>query len=266
MIEWRDEGAVLAVRPHGENAAIVEVFTAAHGRHAGVVRGGTGRRMAPVLQPGTQVEVVWRARLADHLGAFTVEPLRSRAALVMSDRLALAGLNAVAALLAQVLPEREAHPGLYAQTVQVLDLLGQEEVWPLAYLRWEMALLEEMGFGLDLSVCAATGGAGGPGLCLAPDRAGGEPGCGGRLGGPAVATAAGDDRRGRGDRGGDRRRAGGDGAFHRSAALCLAGRAACARGAGAAGGRDRAGRVGPNRRTPATSEACAVRARRERPS
>jgi DNA repair protein RecO (recombination protein O) len=157
MIEWRDEGAVLAVRPHGENAAIVEVFTAAHGRHAGVVRGGTGRRMAPVLQPGTQVEVVWRARLADHLGAFTVEPLRSRAALVMSDRLALAGLNAVAALLAQVLPEREAHPGLYAQTVQVLDLLGQEEVWPLAYLRWEMALLEEMGFGLDLSVCAATG-------------------------------------------------------------------------------------------------------------
>jgi DNA repair protein RecO (recombination protein O) len=158
MIEWRDEGAVLGVRPHGENAAIVEVFTAAHGRHAGVVRGGTGRRMAPVLQPGTQVEVVWRARLADHLGAFTVEPLRSRAALVMSDRLALAGLNAVAALLAQVLPEREAHPGLYAQTVQVLDLLGQEEVWPLAYLRWEMALLEEMGFGLDLSVCAATGG------------------------------------------------------------------------------------------------------------
>lgn len=157
MIEWRDEGAVLAVRPHGENAAIVEVFTAAHGRHAGVVRGGTGRRMAPVLQPGAQVEVVWKARLADHLGAFTVEPLRSRAALVMGDRLALAGLNAVAAILAQVLPEREAHPALYARTVQVLDLLGQGEVWPLAYLRWEMALLEEMGFGLDLSACGATG-------------------------------------------------------------------------------------------------------------
>ena len=79
MIEWRDEGAVLTVRPHGESAAIVEVFPAGHGRHAGVVRGGAGRRMAPLLQPGTQVEVVWRARLPDHLGAFAVEPLRSRA-------------------------------------------------------------------------------------------------------------------------------------------------------------------------------------------
>jgi DNA repair protein RecO (recombination protein O) len=157
MIAWRDEGAVLAVRPHAENAAIVEVFTAGHGRHAGVVRGGTGRRLAPVLQPGTQVEVTWQARLADHLGAFTVEPLRSRAALVMDDRLALAGLNAVAALLVQVLPERQAQPALYERTVQVLDLLGQGEVWPLAYLRWEMALLDEMGFGLDLSACGATG-------------------------------------------------------------------------------------------------------------
>jgi DNA repair protein RecO (recombination protein O) len=160
MIEWRDEGAVLTVRPHGESAAIVEVFTAGHGRHAGVVRGGAGRRMAPLLQPGAQVEVVWRARLPDHLGAFAVEPLRSRAAQVMGDRLALAGLNAVTALLARVLPEREAHGALYARTVQLLDLLGQGEVWPLAYLRWEMALLEEMGFGLDLSVCAVTGQSG----------------------------------------------------------------------------------------------------------
>jgi DNA repair protein RecO (recombination protein O) len=160
MIEWRDEGAVLTMRPHGESAAIVEVFTAGHGRHAGVVRGGAGRRMAPVLQPGAQVEVVWRARLPDHLGAFAVEPLRSRAAQAMGDRLALAGLNAVTALLARVLPEREAHGALYARTVQLLDLLGQGEVWPLAYLRWEMALLEEMGFGLDLSVCAVTGQSG----------------------------------------------------------------------------------------------------------
>ena len=157
MIEWRDEGAVLTMRPHGESAAIVEVFTAGHGRHAGVVRGGAGRRMAPLLQPGAQVEVVWRARLPDHLGAFAVEPMRSRAAQAMGDRLALAGLNAVTALLARVLPEREAHGALYARTVQLLDLLGQGEVWPLAYLRWEMALLEEMGFGLDLTVCAVTG-------------------------------------------------------------------------------------------------------------
>lgn len=157
MIEWRDEGAVLAVRPHGETSVIAEVFTAAHGRHAGVVRGGVSRRLAPVLQPGAQVELVWKARLDAHIGAFTVEPLRSRAAQVMQDRLALAGLNAVTALLGAVLPEREAHPPLYARTVALLDLLGQDAIWPLAYLRWEQALLEEMGFGLDLGRCAVTG-------------------------------------------------------------------------------------------------------------
>jgi DNA repair protein RecO (recombination protein O) len=157
MIDWRDEGAILSVRPHGENAAIVEVFTASHGRHAGVVRGGTGRRLSPVLQPGSQVEVVWRARLSDHLGAFTVEPVRSRAAQVMTDRLALAGLNAVTALLSQVLPERQAHAALYARSIALLDLLGQSDLWPLAYLHWEIALLEETGFALDLATCALTG-------------------------------------------------------------------------------------------------------------
>lgn len=157
MIDWRDEGAILTIRPHGESAAIVEVFTATHGRHAGVVRGGAGRRLAPVLQPGGQVEVTWKARLPDHLGAFTVEPLRSRAPQVLGDRLALAGLNAVAAVLSQVLPERESHPALYARTVTLLDLLGQSGLWPLAYLHWEIALLEEMGFALDLATCAVTG-------------------------------------------------------------------------------------------------------------
>jgi DNA repair protein RecO (recombination protein O) len=157
MIEWRDEGAVLAVRPHGETSVIAEVFTAAHGRHAGVVRGGVGRRLSPVLQPGGQIELVWKARLEDHLGAFTVEAVRSRAAVVLSDRLALAGLNAVVSLLSLVLPEREAHPPLYARTIALLDLLGEGDVWPLAYLHWELALLEELGFALDLSVCAVTG-------------------------------------------------------------------------------------------------------------
>ena len=157
MISWQDEGAVLRVRPHGETSAIVEVFTIEHGRHVGVVRGGISRKIAPSLQPGAQIAVTWKARLDDHLGSFTVEPLRSRAVNAMSDRLALAGLNAVCGLLAVVLPEREAHGALYAQTVQLLDLLGQTEVWPLAYLRWEQALLEDLGFGMDLSACAVRG-------------------------------------------------------------------------------------------------------------
>ena len=157
MIEWQDEALVLATRPHGETAVIVEVFTPTRGRHAGVVRGGISRKMSPHLQPGGQISVTWKARLEDHLGAFTVEPLRSRAALVMNDRVALAGLNAVCSLLAMILPEREAHTALYDQSVTLLDLLGRQDVWPLAYLRWEQAVLEEMGFGLDLSACAVRG-------------------------------------------------------------------------------------------------------------
>ncbi|MBN2907140.1 MAG: DNA repair protein RecO [Rhodobacteraceae bacterium] len=156
-MEWRDEGAVLSMRRHGETSAIVEILTAGHGRHAGVVRGGAGRRMAPLLQPGTQLAVTWRARLEDHLGSFTVEPLRTRVADIMGDARALAGLNAVTALLSFALPEREAHPALYARSITLLDLLGHADAWPLAYLRWELALLEEMGFGLDLSRCAVTG-------------------------------------------------------------------------------------------------------------
>jgi DNA repair protein RecO (recombination protein O) len=158
MITWADEGIVLSVRPHGETSAIVEVLTATHGRHAGVVRGGTGRRLSPALQPGAQVAVDWKARLDDHLGSYTIEPVRSRAAQAMGGRLALAGLNAVVALLLACLPERDPHPALYIRTVALLDLLGQDDVWPLAYLQWECALLEEMGFALDLTVCAVTGG------------------------------------------------------------------------------------------------------------
>ena len=155
-MDWRDQGFVLNTRKHGETSVILEVFTAEHGRHAGVVRGGVSRKMTPILQPGGQLDLFWRARLADHIGSFTVEPLRSRAA-VLSDRFALAGLNTVTALLAFCLPDREPHPALYQQSTQLLDLLGQSELWPLAYLRWEMALLTELGYGLDLSECAVTG-------------------------------------------------------------------------------------------------------------
>jgi len=156
-MEWRDHGILLSMRRHGESAAIIDVFTPEHGRHAGVVRGGASRKIAPVLQPGAQLDLLWRARLEDHLGTYQVEPLRSRAAAAMSGRLALAGLNTVTALLGFCLPEREVHTPLYQRSERLLDLLGQDDVWPLAYLNWEMALLEEMGFGLDLSQCAATG-------------------------------------------------------------------------------------------------------------
>jgi len=143
------------MRPHGESAAIIEVLTAAHGRHSGVVRGGASRKMAATLQPGTQLQLDWRARLDDHIGTFTVEPLRSRAH-VLADRLALAGLMSVCALIRAGLPEREPHPVLWADTLPLLDALGAPG-WTSSYLRWEVRLLEELGFGLDLAACAVTG-------------------------------------------------------------------------------------------------------------
>ena len=158
-MEWRDQGILLSSRTHGETSAIIEVFTPSRGRHAGVVRGGTSRKLAPVLQPGAQLDLAWRARLEDHLGTFQPELLRSRAAASMGDRLSLAGLNAVTSLLLFALPEREAHTPLYARTEALLDLLGQADVWPLAYLQWELVLLDELGFGLDLSTCAVMGNA-----------------------------------------------------------------------------------------------------------
>lgn len=154
-MEWREEGTLLRRSPHGETSAIIEVFTERHGRHAGIVRGGTSRKMAAVLQPGTQVDVSWRARLEDHLGTFTVEPVRSRAHLT-SDRKTLAGLNAMTGLLSFSLPEREPHKAIYHHTQTVLEMMDGE-FWPLGYLQWELALLEELGFGLDLAQCAVTG-------------------------------------------------------------------------------------------------------------
>lgn len=155
-MDWRDQGIILHTRKHGETSVILEVFTPERGRHAGVVRGGTSRKLTPTLQAGGQVDLRWRARLEGHIGSFTVEPLRSRAA-ALGDRMSLAGLNAVTSLLKFALPEREPYLALYRRTEALLDLLGQHEIWPLAYLNWEVALLDEMGFGMDLSSCAVTG-------------------------------------------------------------------------------------------------------------
>jgi len=157
MIRWRDEGLLLSVRRHGEGAAILEVFTEGHGRHAGVAPGGGSRRQAPLLQPGAQLSLEWSARLEAHIGSWRAEPLRSRAAALMGDRAALAAMGSVAALSLAFLPERAPHPALYARTVALADALGEDPDWPALYALWELALLSELGFGLDLSVCAATG-------------------------------------------------------------------------------------------------------------
>jgi DNA repair protein RecO (recombination protein O) len=156
-MDWRGEGILLSSRPHGESAAIIRVFTAEQGVHAGVVRGGAGRKMAAVLQPGAQLALAWRARLEDHVGAFTVEPLRARAALMLADADRLAALASVCALLVWALPERDPHPGLYGATVDLLDRLAAGDGWLAALVVWELRLLDDTGYGLDLTECAVTG-------------------------------------------------------------------------------------------------------------
>ena len=155
-MEWSDEGVVLSVRPHGESAAVLELFTRRHGRHLGLVHGGRSRKLRPILQIGNHVDAGWKARLADNLGHFSVELRKGFAALLMEDGAALTALTSMAALT-RLLPERDPHPNLFEITQFVLGFLDDRAVWPALLVRWELALLDELGFGLDLASCAATG-------------------------------------------------------------------------------------------------------------
>lgn len=155
-MEWQDEAIVLGVRRHGETSVIAEVMTRRHGRHMGLVRSGRSRAMQPVLQPGNAVDVIWRARLAEHLGDFRIEPTRLRAAALMEKALSVYGVQALAALL-RLLPERDPHPHLFEALGVVLDHLNEPAVAGELFVRFELAVLDDLGFGLDLGECAATG-------------------------------------------------------------------------------------------------------------
>jgi len=158
-MDWSDDAIVLSVRALGESGAIVEALTRAHGRHLGLVRGGASRRMKPVLQPGNTLSLHWRARLSEHLGSFAIEPARARAGALMENREALIGLNAFSAVANAAMPEREAHEAVYLGAEILLDAMAQDgfDHWGPLYVRWEAGLLDALGFGLDLSHCAATG-------------------------------------------------------------------------------------------------------------
>ncbi len=155
-MQWRDDGFIIGARRHGETSVILDVMTRAHGRHLGLVRGGAGRRMQPLLQPGNAVEVTWSARLDEHLGFYAVEATQLRAAVLMEAPASLHGLNHLAGLL-RLLPEREPHPALFALATRLLGLLDQPERAPALLARFEARLLADTGFGLDLTRCAATG-------------------------------------------------------------------------------------------------------------
>lgn len=161
MQNWDADAILLSIRKHGESGAVVRVLTKDYGIYGGYVRGGSSRRQRGVLQVGNSFAAQWKARVSDHLGNMVLEPLRERAALVMNDMDRLAGLTAAVSLTALCVPERQAYPALYEALGGVLDAVIHEEahpvVWGMALARYELGLLEELGFGLDLSRCAATG-------------------------------------------------------------------------------------------------------------
>ncbi len=156
-MQWSDEGIVLSARRHGEHALVVQILTRGYGRHAGLVRGGQGPKLRTVYQAGNRLTVGWRARLAEHLGVITGELLRGHAAHFMDDPARLSCLVAACGMAEATLPEREPHPRAFDGLRALLDALGDDAGWAVAYVEWELTLLAELGFGIDLTRCAATG-------------------------------------------------------------------------------------------------------------
>ncbi len=159
-MEWTDNGIVLAARPYGESAAVTVILTQNYGRHAGLVRGATSQRIRGIIQPGNRVEVTWRARMREHLGTYNIELLESCASDLFDDPLRLAGIASSSAVANRSLPEREPHLGVYRGLLVLINAIKSQddgEAWVAAYVGWELGLLADLGFGLDLSKCAATG-------------------------------------------------------------------------------------------------------------
>ena len=155
-MQWIDEAVLLSARPHGESGLLVALLTRGHGRHAGLVAFGQSKKQRPAWQTGTLFEIKWQARLAEHLGTVTGEGRTAYAARWLDDAARLGGISAVCAVAEACLPERVPHPAAFAGLIAFLDGLGEDH-WPSLYAHWELGILGELGFGLDLSACAATG-------------------------------------------------------------------------------------------------------------
>ena len=150
-MQWEDEALLLSARRHGEGALVLQVFTPYHGRHGGLVRGGASRKNRPIYQPGNRLAVIWRARLQDQLGSFSAELIDANAALVLDRPLRLSAMMSACALVEKALPDRDPHPDLYNLLRQLIDRLTTSGSWAPDYVRFELALLADLGFGLDLS-------------------------------------------------------------------------------------------------------------------
>ncbi len=156
---WEDQGVVLSARPHGENGAIISLLTENRGRHCGYVRGIHSAKLRALVQPGSLVNAAWQSRVSDNLGSYKLEQIRDYGAEIAMDSNKLAAMLSACSLCDAALPEREVHPGMFYGLKALLEIMG-EEVWGAGYIYWEIALLRELGFSLDLQNCAGGGGAG----------------------------------------------------------------------------------------------------------
>jgi DNA repair protein RecO (recombination protein O) len=154
---FTDDAYVLSARAHGDTGVIVELLTEGHGRRAAYVAGGASRKMKPFLQPGSRVVADYRARSSEQLGSAKLEPVGEGPSALFDDPLALTGLAAAASVVQGALPEREPHPGVFLAFEALVSAFSLPDVWPAIFVRFEAGLLEDLGFGLDLSRCAVTG-------------------------------------------------------------------------------------------------------------
>lgn len=178
-MEWSDEGIVLSLRPHGETGAVATVLTREHGRHAGLVHGGGAKAARAALQAGNHLQVRWTARLSEQLGRFSWELAAASGSVWLNDPLRLAGLSSACALADLCLPEREPHKPVFEGLSALIGALA-DDGWPGLYVHWELGVLGELGYRLDLASCAATGETGdlvyvSPRSGRAVSRSAGEP-------------------------------------------------------------------------------------------
>ena len=171
-MQWEDEAILLSARRHGEGALVLQVFTSEHGRHGGLVRGGASRKNKATFQPGNRLAITWRARLPDQLGNFTAELITPNAALILDQAPRLAALTSSCALIERALPDRDPHPDLYNLLCQLIATLTTSGAWAEDYVRFELALLADLGFGLDLSDGSDADSESGPDLVYVSPRTG----------------------------------------------------------------------------------------------
>ena len=155
-MEWRDQGILLGKTPFGETAVIVDALTQKNGRVRAVLRGGQSRKFRPILQIGNILDITWRARLSEHMGSVQVDVIKSYPE-ILDSRLTLAGVTTLSSMLTTFLEEREPHTQVYVATVKLHELLIHPDIWCVGYFYWELALLEALGFGLDVSKCVVSG-------------------------------------------------------------------------------------------------------------